>query len=386
MADDIYFGSRSNKNNDDAESFGRLMNSRPGSRGGVSDSDRAYIDNDSPRRPAQRPPQRPAQQPPQQGAPAPSGSGKKKKKKRHPFRNFIIFLLVLIIALAGVCAGGIWSVASKLRKADVNVEAALSGSGYSLAYAKHDPSVMNILLIGQDSDTIDEYSRSDTMILVSVNTKTNKIKLTSFLRDSYVEIPGYGKNRLNAANVYGGPSLLMATIAYNFGIKIDHYVMVGYYTLGLIVDDLGGITLPELTEVESRMLAEAEIYLDPGENVKLNGWQALMYCRIRHLETDFERTARQRKMINLLINKLRTSSPLKIYKAATDAAYQCESDMTPTQLLTAGFKALPSIFADMEQLQIPAEGTWSYGTKQGMSVILLDTDENAAALEQYIYH
>ncbi|MCR5041783.1 MAG: LCP family protein [Clostridia bacterium] len=404
MADDMYRNPGGNKN--DADDFSRLISSRPHRetrpQGMTSGGDSRFIERgDVPisKRPSAQPqyaPQRavnPSRQAPQRSAqPAPQSRGSaqpqkpaKKRKKHHPVRNFILFLLVLIIAAGSLGAWAVVSVVKTISREPLDVEGALSGSGYSLSYATKNSRVTNVLLIGQDSDTIDYYSRSDTMLLLSIDERNKTVKLTSFLRDCYVEIPGWGRGRLNAANVYGGPSLLLATIAYNFNVRVDHYALVGYYALGLIVDDLGGVTLPELTDTESRMLAEAEIYLDPGTNVKLNGWQALMYCRIRHLETDFERTARQRKMFSLLMHKLRSSMPTDVYKAAKDAAYQCETDMTVREMLLLAAKAVPCLLSDFESLQIPADGTWSYGNKQGQDVILIDEAANAEALRTHIY-
>lgn len=101
----------------------------------------------------------------------------------------------------------------------------------------------NIMLIGVDSrkDTFD--GRSDSMILIHVNPETKKIITTSFLRDMYVNIPGRGGNRLNAAYVSGGPELLFDTISDNFGIEIEDYVTLNFWLVMDIIDDLGGVDI-----------------------------------------------------------------------------------------------------------------------------------------------
>lgn len=157
------------------------------------------------------------------------------------------------------------------------------------------------------------------MILVSVDYKHAKIKLTSFLRDSWVEIPSKGKKaKLNAACAYGGPQLLVDTIEYNFHIDIDHYVMVNFEMFTQIIDNLGGVEV-EVTEKEAKFIRNTTRHKDmeSGDSVLLDGAKALVYCRIRKLDSDYMRTLRQRKVITALINKATETDIQTLLKRST---------------------------------------------------------------------
>ena len=150
----------------------------------------------------------------------------------------------------------------------------------------NDPMVLNVMLFGSDMRdwSGEDYGRSDSLILLSIDNRHDKIKLTSFLRDTYVEIPGYGMQKITNAYSLGGPELAIETVEYNFGIKIDRYAVVGFDAFENIVNTLGGIDI-ELTQGEIDYInhqryrngqtdTENEITAEPGI-VHLNGSQAL---------------------------------------------------------------------------------------------------------------
>ena len=107
--------------------------------------------------------------------------------------------------------------------------------------ARMEGDITEVLLIGLDRRPNQARGRSDTMILLALDSDNNAVKLMSLMRDMYIQIPGYGKNRINAACVYGGPELLIDTIEHNFGILIEHYVCVDFSTLANVIDQIGGI-------------------------------------------------------------------------------------------------------------------------------------------------
>ena len=164
--------------------------------------------------PPRNPQQRPQQQRQREVPPKP------KKRKRHPIRKIIIriicVILILLLILFGIYSCTALSLIKKMNYTE-------SGNRNHVAGALDASYVTSILLIGTDGRTLDDRGRSDTMILLSLNKSTHKITLTSFLRDSYVDIPGYGQNKLNHSYSYGGPDLLMDTIELNFNVCIDDY-------------------------------------------------------------------------------------------------------------------------------------------------------------------
>ena len=199
--------------------------------------------------------------------------------------------------------------------------AALSGNGTQLSLTDgellQDSKVLNIMLFGEDNSKGADHGRSDTMIMLSIDNRHKKLKLTSFQRDTYVYIPNYGYNKLNASYTYGGATLAIQTIEANFGIKIDRYAVVDFNSFIDIIDTLGGIDM-ELTQDEidyinyqmykNEQTDNPTLITDAPGVVHLTGQQALWYSRNRGLSIgedgntigidgdDWDRTSRQRKL------------------------------------------------------------------------------------------
>lgn len=180
--------------------------------------------------------------------------------------------------------------------------------------------ISNILLIGVE--TFEGAENTDTMIIASLDSKNNVIKLTSLMRDLYVEIPGYRNNKLNSVYARKGISLLYDTIEQDFGIKMDGYVLVNFDNFEQIVDYLGGVDI-ELTATEAQYLRNTNYISDPRyrnvvEGVQhMNGNQVLGYCRIRKVSTktensDFGRTQRQRIVLQKMFEKLRKKNVIQL--------------------------------------------------------------------------
>lgn len=227
-----------------------------------------------------------------------------------------------------------------------------------------DPMVLNIMLFGADTREGSETGNSDTMVLFSIDTRHNKLKMLSFMRDTYVEIPGYDDNRINASYSLGGAALSVSTIQKNFGIKIDRYAVVDFSSFRNIIDILGGIDIP-LTEEEvdyinwQYWINQQEEYKmaegdyketvranlrsywinavpesekpinkntlnfvpngdgEPTAVVHLNGRQALWHARNRGEDdicsgSDFTRTERQRNVLSIIINDMRKADIGKV--------------------------------------------------------------------------
>lgn len=247
--------------------------------------------------------------------------------------------------------------------------------------------VTNILLVGVDRRQDDVSSRSDTLMLLSIDKVNKKIKMTSFLRDSWVDIPGKKYAKLNAASTWGGMQLVMDTLEYNFNVQIDHYVMVDFKMFQDIVNKLGGVDV-EITEKEAKYMRDV-VHLKnikAGESVHLNGGEALWYCRIRYLDTDFKRTERQRKVMTSLINKAKKQSPTKIIQIAREVLPDIETDMTKKEIASLGIGTiLKYIRYDMKQASIPKDGTWKNARKNGQAVLEMDISENQKYLYDFIY-
>lgn len=259
--------------------------------------------------------------------------------------------------------------------------------------------VTNILLIGNDSRENGEDGRSDAMILLSISNKTKTIRMTSLLRDMYVEIPGHDGNRLNAAYAYGGPKLLMETIELNLGICVNRYVLVNFEAFANLVDAVGGVDL-ELTNeevqlvngylVEYNMLTgkpEGTDYLDASLSgmIHLNGPQALAYSRNRYIGTDFGRTQRQREILSGVLKNL-PGALIKNPKQLADGMLpNLTTNLTGTECYLLSLQAGKLLRYDIEQGSVPVEGSYQNATIRGMAVLQVDFEKNKEYLRSSIY-
>lgn len=317
---------------------------------------------------------------------------KKKKKKHHPIRNTFIVLLCLVLVTVS-CVGfyGYQKVDNLLSLFDTDEP--LEENNYieqSLLYS--DKEQINILLVGVDAREGETASRSDTMMLVTLDNKNGQIKLTSFLRDSYVEIAGRkNRSKLNSAFFYGGIQTLADTLELNFKVDIQYYMMVDFEIFTTVVDEIGGINVA-VTEKESRHSKKEKndgklIVIESGDNVLLNGEQALWYSRMRHLDSDFMRTQRQRKVITAIIQKALTLEITELYSLAEKIIPLIKTNMTSDNILKIGIDAIinKAYSYSTVQQQIPAPGTWSDKNISGVGAsLVMDMKKNVTILHDFL--
>ena len=308
----------------------------------------------------------------------------RQKKKRHVFRNFIIFLFVLVLFISVGLVGAGAYVYTKVFSEYEPVEMK-KGNYADQAALMHSDAVYNILLMGVDEMSTDSTTRSDSMILLSIDRENHQLKLTTFMRDMYVTIPGYGETKLTHACMYEGPQLTVDTIELNFNIRIDAYAKIGYDIFIDLVNGVGGITVAEIDETEARALAEEGVYVEPGNDIYLTGEQAIKYVRIRHWQSDFARTERQREAITLIIERAKHTSPLKLLELAQSIAARIECTIPKDQLVRLLIDVIPCLDNGIAQQQIPADGTWWDSIRDSLMVLELDFDKNQAILKSFIY-
>lgn len=254
----------------------------------------------------------------------------------------------------------------------------------------------NILLIGVEALPQFGGSRSDTMILVSVNSKTKKIYMTSLMRDMYVQIPGYADARLNAAYSKGGASLLIDTIEQNLQVKIDGYVEVGFDSFEWIVDRLGGVEI-SLTAEEAEYLRTTKYITNPeyrnvvaGPQV-LNGNQVLGYCRVRKVPTengthsDFGRTERQRTVLKKLFEKYKNSNAFTLLSILNDCLPQVTTNISKADMQNLLETVVENKILNLDTLRIPASGTFEDATIADAEVIIVKWTQNIKLLQETIF-
>ncbi len=227
--------------------------------------------------------------------------------------------------------------------------------------------VINVLLVGADRGT--NSGNTDVMMLVSLNKKTKELKLVSFLRDSYLYIEsqnGSSCSKLNSAFSMGGPECLMQTIENNYKIEIDNYVMVNFESFVEIIDAMGGITVDVQKYEADYNYKKFKVTLPYGENVTLNGEQALCFCRIRGCDSDGDvsRTRRQRQVIESIIDRVKTASMGDLNKYIDILLPYVDTGYSKTQILSLGVQALTGKWFNYErtQLQMPDEESRTSGS------------------------
>lgn len=246
--------------------------------------------------------------------------------------------------------------------------------------------VKNILLIGQDRRPGEGgRARSDAMILASMNSGTGKITLVSFMRDTYVQIPGHTDNRLNTAFRFGGADLLCDTLYKNFEITVDGVAMVDFRSFTEVIDAIGGVTV-DLTAAEANYMTDVfEIPCRKGAN-RLDGEAALGYSRIRHVGGgDRGRTERQRNVIVAIVNEMKTMSLSEINETVDKVLGLVYTDMSNVQIMSYAVKALGMDLSDIASYSIPAPDTYRSARIRGMAVYVPDLEANRELLRQYLY-
>lgn len=334
--------------------------------------------------------------------------------KRRPASagNRIIRILLIILAVLLVIAGGLYAFAQvklgEIKRLPTSQTSSGGDSGGESGLEWNDANlvtevdgVANILLVGQDSRD-ESRQRSDSMILVSVNKNSNQLTMISFMRDLYVEIPGHGKQKLNAAYQLGGFELLNQTLTETFNIPIDYNVEVDFSGFKDIVDSLGGVEV-ELDEDEVEYMAgrggnyadgivgrytHGRTYdLQVGWNT-LDGKAALDFARARHVGNfDYERTQRQRQVIKGIYKKLKKVSWLKLIDVYDSIAKNVTTNMSNNQILSLAFSAY-MMDIDVDELnayRIPANGMCTESSMAGSVLLIDDLEETRQLVHDYLY-
>lgn len=319
-----------------------------------------------------------------------------KKEKKHTGRNILIVLLALLL-LIGI--GGYAVVNHYLGKIDrvdpkndpvippesENFEpdsgeepdsstpsvdpSEVSWSGHNTV-TFDDSELLNILLVGQDRRSGQGRQRSDSMILCSINTKTKKVALISFLRDLYVQIPGgYSDNRLNATYAFGGFPLLNKTLKQNFGVTVDGNFEVDFESFTRVIDTLGGVDIT----VTAREAAYLRVNDGKAGTVHMDGALALNYSRIRYLDSDFGRTQRQRNVLMSVFEHMRGMSVGQLMDLMNVILPSLKTDMSNTRILSLMTQLAPMVSSmEVNTYRVPANNAYRSASIRGMSVLVPD--------------
>ena len=256
--------------------------------------------------------------------------------------------------------------------------------------------IINIALFGLDRRSKDEPARSDSIMILTIDKKHNKIKMSSIMRDTYVKIKGHGETKINHAYAYGGPQLAIRTLNENFDLDIRDYVAVDFFNAEALIDAMGGVTI-DIDQEEIGLLnkyaesvASSEKKSVPAISTTgpqtLNGLQAVAYSRIRYTAGgDFVRTERQRTVLQAMMTKLQSLKPTEIPSAVSKLLPFTETSMNSLDLIKIGTKAITTNKMVIEQQRFPVDGYCRGKTIDGVWYLVADMEPTVDQIHKYIY-
>lgn len=316
----------------------------------------------------------------------------KRRKKKKSRKILILFIIIAILGFS--CGAYGFSLLDKIQNTKISQSDEELGIDEDNTKSNK---VINIALFGVDKRNTSERGRSDTIMIASIDKEFKKIKLTSIMRDTYVDIPGRGMDKINHAYAYGGPELAIKTINQNFDMNIRDFVTVDFFGLEKIIDVIGGVEI----EVKSNEVK----YINSGVNSlnkltgtnspqvsgpglqKLTGRQAVSYARIRKTGNgDFERTDRQRRVLEKVLNQGMNAGVGKFPKLLNAMLPHVETSLSKGKILSLSTSTLTSGIRKVDQYRIPVDGYGKGRNIKGVYYFVPETlEENIQLLDKFIY-
>jgi polyisoprenyl-teichoic acid--peptidoglycan teichoic acid transferase len=321
-------------------------------------------------------------------------------RKTNRKRLKVILLSLVVVLLCGLGGGALY--VSKLFKQvntevisqepkDIGIAPELEEKLEETGKAKE---IINIALFGLDQRSVKERGRSDSIMILTIDEQHKKIKLSSIMRDSYVDINGRGKDKINHAYAFGGPQLAVRTLNENYNLNIKDYVTVNFFGLAKIIDALGGVTIDvkesEVAVINANAAGTASLSNETAPSIKgpgkqvLNGVQAVGYSRERHTGNgDYERTDRQRRVLSALMEKVQTLGPGKYNTVVSKLLPHVLTNMNSLDIMKLGTNVFTSGTTKIEQVRFPLDG-YCKG-KRINGIYYLTFDEKATKEQMYKY-
>ena len=301
------------------------------------------------------------------------GKGSKKK--------IVIWILgVIVIAiLAGFAY--IYSQMNKINTVEIqkgNDELNISNEAAEL-----DSSITNIAFFGLSMNPGEDNS-TDSIMILSIDQKRNKLKVSSIMRDTYVDLAdGRGANNIKNAYRFGGPTLAIKTLNSNYDLNIKNYVTVNDEGFDKLIDSIGGVEI-DIKDYEVPIMRTVGIY--SSGKYTLSGKQALAYCRDRKIGNgDFERTERQRAVLTKIFEKMQTVQVTKYPAIISDMLPYVETSMNKGEIISLASTVFPKM-KTLEPARFPVDGYWFEDKKPGeYYYIVANIKTTAYQMHRFIY-
>ncbi|HFE9683073.1 TPA: LCP family protein [Clostridium perfringens] len=321
------------------------------------------------------------------------GNSKKPAKNRKLIITLSIIGLLIVGLVGGVATYGL-TMLGKINKVDLNEDNLGIDKDIDAKLSKYD-GITNIALFGIDA-TEGTAGRSDAIMIATVDKIHNKLKLTSIMRDSYVDIQGHGKDKINHAYAFGGHELALKTLNENFDLNLKDFATVNFSSLPKIIDSIGGIDL----DIRNDEIKYINDYINNlnclnktnAPNITsvgtqhVNGTQALAYCRIRYTAGgDGERTERQRIVLTKLFEKFNKVSPTKYPSILNDLMPMITTNLSSSEILGLAKTVSSMGGSGLEQERFPKDNYSKGEMINGVYYLTFDNNITVKQIHDYIF-
>lgn len=329
-----------------------------------------------------------------------SSKHRKKKKKNNKKKIILLTLGMIVLFVLSTIGGYSFFQLSKIKTTKISKSdddlGISSDTKKKLQEKDSSDSVTNIALFGLDLHEKGEYGRSDSIMIVSIDKKHKKIKLSSIMRDTYVKVKGHDETKITHAYAYGGPQLAIRTLNENFEMDIRDYVTVDIFSLEKLIDAVGGVKI----DVKSDEISQININMEEVSQVSkssfnpitrtgsqlMNGRQAVGYARIRAVGNgDFERTDRQRKVLSAIFEKINSAGITKYPQIVSQLLPYVETSMSKMDIISTGTSVLTSGTTKLDQMRFPIDGYCNAKTIDSVWYLVADMNATIDQLHKYIY-
>ncbi|MDZ5039460.1 LCP family protein [Clostridium perfringens] len=321
------------------------------------------------------------------------GNSKKPTKNRKLIITLSIIGLLIVGLVGGVATYGL-TMLGKINKVDLNEDNLGIDKDIDAKLSKYD-GITNIALFGIDA-TEGTAGRSDAIMIATVDKIHNKLKLTSIMRDSYVDIQGHGKDKINHAYAFGGHELALKTLNENFDLNLKDFATVNFSSLPKIIDSIGGIDL-DIRNDEIKYINDYINNLNALNKTNVNsitsagtqhvnGTQALAYCRIRYTAGgDGERTERQRIVLTKLFEKFNKVSPTKYPAILNDLMPMITTSLSSSEILGLAKTVSSMGGSGLEQERFPKDNYSKGEMINGVYYLTFDNNITVKQIHDYIF-
>ena len=298
--------------------------------------------------------------------------------------KIVLIIIGIIIGVFLISIGGVYiygrHIYNKVEKVEVDKEEVGITEEVEEKLSPYNNSVINIALFGVDSHD-GSTGRSDSIIIATIDTIHKKLKLTSIMRDSYVNISGIGNDKINHAYAFGGPQLAIKTLNENFDLNIQDFVAVNFDSLPKIIDMLGGVTV-DVTEEEVSHISG----INSAGTYNLTGAQALAYSRIRYATGgDYVRTERQRTILTKMYEKILSINPTQYTSLLSEGLSMLQTSLDYSKILELGTEVLKMGVTTLEQERFPLDGYCQGEMINGVYYLTFNKALTVEQLHNYIF-